>query len=120
MAGMQADSPDFDLAAARSQLELALEAAGFDVIRDPGEPNLVQARRDREGDTATLVVDAGGRMRYTRTRRGAPARRMRHKGAGGRRYAVTRTRDETIAVIYVLAPEDSGQFAPILAEFEQL
>ena len=113
-------APDFDLAGARAQIEGALEAAGFDVMADPGEPNLVQARRDRGTDSASLVVDAGGQIRYSHTRRQAPARAGRRKGAGGRTYTVTRTRDETLAVLYRLAPEEAANFASILAELQQL
>jgi hypothetical protein len=110
----------FDLGGARAHIEGVLEAAGFDVVRDPGEPNLIQARRDLGADSASIVVDAGGQLRYSRTRRLAPARSVRRKGAGGQSYTLTRTRDQTLAVLCRLAPEDPAGFAEILADLQQL
>jgi hypothetical protein len=110
----------FDLNLARSPIERALDAAGYDRIDDPGGPSLVQARRDEPGGAVSVVVDGVGRMRFTRVRQIGPEEPV-DKRLGPRRVArgVRRT-DETLTVILQLRPADAGTLAELLAELEAI
>jgi hypothetical protein len=108
------------LAAARPLIERALAGAGYDVIEDPAEPNLVQARRGDLGDVVSVVVDAGGRMRFTRVQQLAPEEPSERRLASGRRVRLVRRTDETLTIVRRLTRSDAQEFAELLAELETL
>jgi len=108
------------LTEARPLIEQALVDAGYDVIDDPAEPNLVQARRGDLGDAVSVVVDAGGRMRFTRVRQLAPEESAERRLASGRRVRLVRRTDETLTIVRRLTRSDEQGFAALLAELETL
>jgi hypothetical protein len=108
------------LGAARPLIQQALIAAGFDVIDDPGEPNLVQARRDSSGDAISVVVDAGGRMRFNRVRQLGPEEASEKPLAPRRVAHLVRRTDESLTILLQLRPADARAFTPLLAELETL
>ena len=108
------------LAAARSLIEQALAGAGYDVIDDPAEPNLVQARRGDLGDVVSVVVDAGGQMRFTRVRQLGPEEPAERRLASGRRVRLVRRTDETLTIVRRLTRPDEQDFAELLAELEAI
>ena len=110
----------FRLSTARPLLELALKGAGYDVIDDPAEPNLVRARRGDLGDVISVAVDAGGRMRFTRVRQLGPEQPSEHRLASGRRVRMVRRTDETLTIVRRLSLSDAVDFAALLAELETL
>lgn len=109
----------FSLAAARPALERALRQAGYDLLPDDAEPNLLQSRRDA-GMTTSVVIDAGGRLRFTRTRQVAPVEARIHRTPSGRVWRATQEVAETLTVSYQLTPADAAGFAALLAELHQL
>jgi hypothetical protein len=108
----------FDLSAARLLIEQALTGGGYDVMCDPAEPNLVQARRGDLGDVITVVVDAGGRMRFTRVRRLGPEEAAERRLARDRAARMVRRTDETLTLLVRLIHADVGDFSALLAELE--
>ncbi len=113
-------APTFDLDQACPAIEQALEQAGFDVIRDPGEPNLVQARRDEAGASTGVFIDAAGRMRFTVTRQSGPERSEALAGPGKREFHITRQTTETATVSYQLARRDVTALPSILAALQKI
>jgi hypothetical protein len=116
MSGKQA----FELSAARAPIEQALTGAGYDVIDDPAEPNLVQARRGDPGHLLTVVVDAGGRMRFTHLHQLGPEEAAERPLTPGRLVRLVRRTDETLTILLQLSRADSRHFAKLLAELETL
>jgi hypothetical protein len=110
----------FDFSTARPPLEQALIAAGYDVIDDPAEPNLVQARRGGLGDAVSVVVDAGGRMRFTRVRHLGPEETEEKRLARRRAARLVRRTDRTLTILLHLRPTDARSFAALLAELESI
>ena len=110
----------FRLNTARPLIEQALAGAGYDVVDDPAEPNLVQARRGDLGDVISVAVDAGGRMRFTRVRQLGPEQPSEHRLASGRRVRMVRRTDETLTIVRRLSLSDAVDFAALLAELETL
>ncbi len=110
----------FQLTKARARIEQALEKAGFDVIDDPAEPNLIRGRRDRGTDSTTVIVDGGGRMRFTRTRQLGPEQAETRTTTSHRTFQVAREQSETATVSYQLSPADAKNFAALLAELDQV
>jgi hypothetical protein len=110
----------FDFDAARPLIEHALTAAGYDVNDDPGERNLVQARRDGPGDVVAVVVDAGGRMRFTRVRQLGPEEATDRRLASRRAARLVRRTDETLTILLHLSRSNARGFAALLAELETL
>jgi hypothetical protein len=110
----------FELSEARPLLEQALTGAGYDMIDDPAEPNLVQARYGDPGDVVSVVVDAGGRMRFTRVRQAGPEESAERRLTRGRAARVVRRSDETLTVLLRLTGADARRFAAILAELEAI
>jgi hypothetical protein len=110
----------FDLSAARSLIEGALTGAAYDVIDDPAEPNLVQARRGAVGDLAGVVVDAGGRMRFTRVRQIGAEEAAERRLSSGRVAGLVHRTDETLTVLLHLTHTDARDFGALLAELEML
>jgi hypothetical protein len=108
------------LAAARPLVERALTGAGYDVIDDPAEPNLVQARRGDLGDVVSVVVDDGGQMRFTRVRQLGPEESAERRLASGRRVRLVRRSDETLTIVRRLSRSDAQDFAELLAELEAI
>ena len=108
--------PPFDLSQSRSQLEQALTRAGFDLLPDPTEPNLLQARADRGPDTAEIVLDGGGNLRYSRTRPTGPQQSLTHIGKSGHVFQVTQVATQTITVSYGLSATDPANFAALLSD----
>jgi hypothetical protein len=110
----------FDFDSARPLIEQALSAAGYDLIDDPAEPNLVQARHGDVGDASSVVVDAGGRMRFIRVRQIGPEEATERRLAPRRSASAVHRTDETLTVILQLKPTDAQGFAELLAEMETL
>ena len=108
------------LAAVRPLIERALAGAGYDVIDDPAEPNLVQARRGDLADVVSVVVDAGGRMRFTRVRQLGPEAPAERRLTSGRRVRLVRRTDETLTIVRRLTRSDAQDFAELLAELEAI
>jgi hypothetical protein len=111
---------DFRLAEARPPLEAALEKAGFDLVNDPAEPNLIQAQRDRTGDSTVVVIDSGGQMRFTRTRQIAPEKAQTRRTASRRLFQITRQKNEAVTIFYQLKPSETRDFTTLLAEMDQI
>jgi hypothetical protein len=110
----------FRLTEARPHVEQALARAGYDVFDDPAEPNLVQARCGDQGDVISIVVDAGGLMRFTRVRQIGPEQPAELRIASGRRVRLVRRIDETVTVVRRLSRSDEQSFAMLLTELETL
>ena len=110
----------FDFGTARPPIEQALIAAGYDLIDDPAEPNLVQARRGDLADVVSVVVDDGGQMRFTRVRQLTPEEPAERRLASGRRVRLVRRTDETLTIVRRLTRSDAQDFAELLAELETL
>ena len=110
----------FRFATARPLIEQALVGAGYDVIDDPAVPNLVQARRGDLDDVVSVVVDAGGRMRFTRVRQLGPEEPAERRLASGRRVRLVRRTDETLTIVRRLTRPDEQDFAELLAELEAI
>lgn len=110
----------FSLSDASEGLKEALEEAGYDLTNDPNEPNLLQARRDSASSTAVLIIDSGGQMRYTLTRKIGPEQARLHKAANNRVFAVTRESSETLTVSYEFSQADALDFANFLRELEKI
>jgi len=110
----------FDFRAARSLIEQALAGAGYDVIGDPAEPNLVQARRGDLGDVRVIVVDAGGQMRFTRVQQLGPEEAGERRLASRRAARLVRRTDETLTIVMHLTRRDAQRFAALLAEMETI
>ena len=110
----------FDFGTARPPIEQALIAAGYDLIDDPAEPNLVQARRGGLDDAVSVVVDAGGRLRFTRVRQLGPEETEEVRLAPRRAARLVRRTDETLTVLLHLKPTDTRSFAARLAELETI
>jgi hypothetical protein len=108
----------FHLSAARSLIEQALAGAGYDVIADPAEPNLVQARRGDPGGVLSAVVDAGGGLRFTRVRQLDPEEPDERQLKSGRTVRLVRRADETLTILVRLTAADARDFAALLAELE--
>jgi hypothetical protein len=108
----------FDFGAARAVIAEALIEAGYDVIDDPAEPNLIRARRDAPGQMASVAVDAGGRMRLTRVRQLGPEEAGERRLASRHTARMVRRTDETLIVLLQLRPADTQDFAALLAELE--
>ena len=110
----------FRLNTARPLIEQALAGAGYDVVDDPAEPNLVQARRGDLADVVSVVVDDGGQMRFTRVRQVGPEEPAVRRLASGRRVRLVRRTDETLTIVRRLTRSDEQGFAELLAELETL
>jgi hypothetical protein len=110
----------FRLEAARPHIEQALAGAGYDVIDDPAEPNLVQARRGDVGDVVFAAVDAGGQMRFTRVRQLGPEETAERRLASGRAVRLVHSTRATLTVLLRLTPRDAQHFAALLGELETL
>ena len=110
----------FRLATARPLIEQALANAGYDVIDDPAEPNLVQARRGDLGDVVTIVLDADGQMRFTRVRQLGPEVTAERQLASGRAVRLVRSTGETLTILLHLTRADVQDFAALLGELETL
>jgi hypothetical protein len=117
---MTQDTQAFQLATARSRIEPALEQADFDLVNDPAEPNLIQAQRDRAGDSTVVVIDSGGQMRFTRTRRIAPEKAQTRRTASRRLFQITHQENETVTISYQLQPAEFENFAALLAEMDKV
>jgi hypothetical protein len=110
----------FRLSAARPFIEQALVRAGYDLIADPAEPNLIQARRGDLGDVVSVVLDAGGQMRFTRVRQLGAEEPVEHRLASGRAIRLVRRTDHTLTLLLLLTRRDAQDLAAILAELETL
>ena len=110
----------FRLAAVRPLIEQALAGAGYDVLDDPAELNLVQARRGDMDDVVSVVVDSGGKMRLTHVRQLGAEEPAELRLGSGRRVRLVRRTDETLTVIRQLTRADARDFATLLAELETL
>ena len=109
----------FWLPAERPRLEQALKSLGFDLVNDPAEPNLIQARRDRGGDVSIVIVDHGGRLRYTRTRQTSPERSVKRR-ASSYTFQATRQASETVTVSLDLAADATQDLTALLAALAQV
>ncbi|SRR5579875_798940 len=100
----------------------ALEAAGYDV--DPpapptagGEVGVVSARRDSAGGgVAVVVIDRGGRLKFTLTRDVAPERARDATVAGQRCRLVDTTTRTTVALLSLTGDAD---LAVLLTDLER-
>lgn len=110
----------FDLHTARPLIEAALTAAGYDVIADPAEPDLIQARRGDLSDVRIVVVDSGGQMRFTCVRQLAPEDAIAVRLATGRAARLVRRTDETLTLLLHLTRASASGFAALLADLETL
>ncbi len=107
----------FNLAQARPGIEKTLEQQGFDIQNDPDEPNLIQAQRSQNASTS-IVIDAGGQLRYTVTRSNTPQQSQLRKTAAGLEYNVTREVNETLTITLQLA--QNTDLSALLQEFTKL
>lgn len=93
-----------------------LEAAGYDVDPAPASARTVSGRHDGvQGGVATVVIDAGGRLRYTLTRNTAPEQARQARIAGRPCKLVTTTTQTTVAELVLSAAVD---LARCLADLE--
>ncbi|HLH25797.1 MAG TPA: hypothetical protein VK066_25035 [Chloroflexota bacterium] len=95
----------------------ALERAGYDA--DPTPPGVTQLSARREGvagGVAVVVVDGGGRLRFTLTRDVAPEQ-ARDVTLGGRTYHLVDTTTRTTVALLTLT--SAAELATCLADLER-
>ncbi len=105
----------FNLAQARPQVEKLLEQAGFDLIDDPGESNLIQGQKD---SGANVLIDGGGQLRYSITRTSSPPLSQQKKTTNGHEFNLVREVNETLTVNLQL--DNAAELQEYLAEFSRL
>ncbi|NWJ46130.1 MAG: hypothetical protein HXX08_09650 [Chloroflexi bacterium] len=108
---------DFDLTTARPILIKELEHAGFDIINDEQEPNILQARRSHGKNIAVFLVDAGGYMRCTRTYASNPEQKTAHKG--DYTFEVVRQEEIKLTTNHQLTTADLSNFQKLIKEMDE-
>ncbi|SRR5581483_11677407 len=98
-------------------LASALEAADYDVESPAPGGGVVSARREGVGGgVAVVVIDRGGRLRFTLTRAVAPER-VRDVTVAGQRCRLVDTATRTTVALLTLSGDTD--LAALLAELER-
>ncbi len=99
-----------------SALTETLEAAGYDVDPPGGDAGVVTARLEGSNGVAVVVIDRGGRLKYTLTRDTAPERSRSATVAGQRCQLVDTTTRTTVALFTLTGDSD---LKAVLADLER-